>query len=261
MLKRIAIFIIVSHVITSFYATSEVLAASYQQLPEVNQIKAASDAKLTGEELIKKLPKSAKLEDPLLLLVNGQNPLSDDFQVELTVDPNSGLEYGAELAEPFNQLLTVASQAGFDFQLVSGYRSASTQEYNRQAAINSYLNEGYSQADAEAMTNQFYAPANASEHTTGMALDVLGNEWIASGGGLSVSYSQTESAQWLKDHAHEFGFIIRYLEGKSEITGYQYEPWHLRYVGKENAAFMHQYGITLEEYISLLTKRAAKPTS
>ena len=75
------------------------------------------------------------------------------------------------------------------------------------------------------------------------------------GGELEASYSETDSAKWLANNAHRFGFILRYQQNKESITGYNFEPWHFRYVGKVHAGFIYENGLTLEEYLALLAKK------
>ena len=166
-----------------------------------------------------------------------------------------GNSYNIVIVEPLHEMMVAAAQDGFYYTIVSGYRSMDEQAYNRQSRIDSYLSEGHSHEEANILTDQFYAPHNASEHTSGLALDLVGIEWSE---GLHTDYAYQPSAQWLANNAHRFGFILRYMEGKSDITGYHYEPWHFRYVGKEHATFMYKHGLTLEEYLELIAYRGKK---
>ena len=151
--------------------------------------------------------------------------------------------------------MEAAAKDGFYYRVVSGYRSVEEQENNRNLSIQNYLAQGLSQADAESVTNQYFAPADASEHTTGLAIDLLGTEWLDNGGELEASYSETDSAKWLANNAHRFGFILRYQQKKESITGYNFEPWHFRYVGTVHAGFIYENSLTLEEYLALLAKK------
>ncbi|MDK6729423.1 M15 family metallopeptidase, partial [Aerococcus urinae] len=111
------------------------------------------------------------------------------------------------------------------------------------------LNQGKSKEEAERLTDAYIAPERATEHATGLAFDWLSQAWLDQGGGLDESFRETPAAQWLADNAHKYGFILRYLEGSEAITGYEFEPWHYRYVGRDHAAFIHRYQLTLEEYL------------
>ena len=117
--------------------------------------------------------------------------------------------------------------------LLSGFRSYSTQK----VLYNSYV-----QTDGVEAADTYSARPGHSEHQTGLAFDV---------GNIDYGYGDTDAGRWLNDHAHEYGFIIRYLKGKESITGYVYEPWHIRYVGLNVASEIHTRGITLEEYLGV----------
>ena len=117
--------------------------------------------------------------------------------------------------------------------LSSGFRSYETQ--NR--IYNNYVsNYGQSSADT------FSARPGHSEHQTGLAIDV---------NSIDDSFADTPEAEWLASHAHEYGFIIRYPKGKESITGYKYEPWHIRYLGVEKATEVYNSGLTLEEFLGI----------
>ena len=122
--------------------------------------------------------------------------------------------------------------------ILSGYRS-----YDVQA--NLFAN--YAAMHGEAQANTFSARAGQSEHQTGLAFDV--GDAYHSGYNLQTSIDQFPGVQWMMKHCAEYGFILRYPEGKQNITGYQYEPWHFRYVGVEAAKDIMASGLTLEEYL------------
>ena len=135
--------------------------------------------------------------------------------------------------EWFNALSTAAAKEGLKIYLSSGYRSYSDQ----QTLYDNYVKEdGVEKAD----TNS--AKAGHSEHHTGLCIDC---------NTVDDAFGYTAEAAWLAEHAHEYGFIIRYPLGKEDITGYQYEPWHIRYVGSEVANKMYKTGQCLEEYLGV----------
>ena len=146
-------------------------------------------------------------------------------------------DYGnGEYATAYQALLKLqraARWAGYSMDLMSGYRSFETQEelYNDYVAV-----DGVEKADT------YSAWPGHSEHQTGLAFDV---------GWVDLQFADTPAGRWLANHAHEYGFIIRYPEGKEDITGYQYEPWHIRYLGVELATKVHQSGLCLEEYLGV----------
>ena len=204
----------------------------------------------TLAKLIEKLPDDVQYNDNDLWLVNALNPLKGGELIEL-VD-FEGVTVSKTIEQPLMSLLEAATKEGFDFTIISGYRSKELQESNRQASIANYQAAGMDYDEAVKLTDQYFAPTDASEHSTGLAVDLLGSDWIAFGGELTGDYANEPSAKWLADNAYKFGFILRYMDGKTNITGYNFEPWHYRYVGHKNAQFIHDYQLTLEEYLALL---------
>ncbi|WP_054861374.1 D-alanyl-D-alanine carboxypeptidase family protein [Gracilibacillus sp. JCM 18860] len=182
------------------------------------------------------------------VIVNKQRRLPDGYEPTDLVEPN--VSFYAEEGDPKRQLRQIAATAleklfegakadGLELVAVSGYRS-----YDRQKAIyeNNVAQNGQEHAD------KYSARPGTSEHQTGLAMDVASAALVSV---LEPSFIQTEEGQWLEEHAHEYGFIIRYPEGKDDITGYSYEPWHVRYVGKEIATEVYEQQTTLEEFFGL----------
>ncbi|WIK65463.1 M15 family metallopeptidase [Globicatella sanguinis] len=223
------------------------------QLPDVEAIRPSDDS-ITIDQLIKELPETASIDNPLLFLVNRDNLLEYDPYIPFVYSEN-GQPYHEAMAAPLAEMRAAAAEAGYYYNFISGYRSIAEQAFNYESRFNSYLYEGYSEADAQYMTDQYVAPSNGSEHTTGLAVDLLGAEF---GYELYVSYQYEPSAQWLAENAHHYGFILRYLEGKTDITKINFEPWHFRYVGVEHAEFIHKHGLVLEEYIALIQERDSR---
>lgn len=135
-----------------------------------------------------------------------------------------------------NQLIQDARNDGLDIVFRSGYRSYEEQEQ---------LYKDYVARDGEEAANQYSAKPGKSEHQTGLAFDVGSNKATDD---FRKSFGNTNEGKWIKKHAHKYGFIVRYPNGKENITGYQYEPWHLRYVGKDLANEINKQNTTLEEY-------------
>lgn len=155
-----------------------------------------------------------------ILLVNKQHGLPKSF--------GGGVDANAYTA--LKQLQDAASSNGFSMPLISGYRSYDYQTslYNNYVAI-----------DGEDAANRYSAKPGYSEHQTGLAFDI---------GELNYQFGETPAGIWLAQHAHEYGFIIRYPQGKENVTGYMYEPWHVRYLG-DQASSVYASGLTLEEYL------------
>ncbi|HYF83630.1 MAG TPA: D-alanyl-D-alanine carboxypeptidase family protein [Clostridia bacterium] len=143
-----------------------------------------------------------------------------------------------EAAEALEALFARAKQENIKLTAISGYRS-----YERQSSIFASNINKYGSATA---ANQFSARPGQSEHQTGLAMDVSSPSVNFT---LTQSYAQTREGKWLKDNAPKYGFIVRYTKGKEHITGYQSEPWHIRYVGKNASLEIASRNITLEEFL------------
>ncbi len=141
-----------------------------------------------------------------------------------------------EAASALEELFAGAEQDGIYLAGVSAYRSHTTQT----SLFNRYVKK-----DGLEKAKTYSAVPGHSEHETGLSIDVSGSDGKCA---AEDCFGDTAEAKWLADHASEYGFIIRYPEGKDEITGFKYEPWHLRYVGKAIAADIAERDITLEEY-------------
>lgn len=173
-----------------------------------------------------------------ILLVNKEHPLPADYAPDYTngAGQSTNLQGDAEAAA--EAFLAAANAQGNSMYVLSGYRS-----YDVQASL--FAN--YAAAHGEEKANTFSARAGQSEHQTGLAFDV--GDAAHSGYNLQTSIDQFPGVQWMMQHCAEYGFILRYPEGKEAITGYQYEPWHFRYVGVEAATAIMSSGLTLEEYL------------
>lgn len=123
-----------------------------------------------------------------------------------------------------------------------GYRTRQQQQSIMDEKINAFIDEGYSRKEAQNLAKDWVAMPNTSEHELGIALDINADTDFS---------SDTEVYEWLADNAHNYGFILRYPSGKEHITGIDYEPWHYRYVGKDNAYQIYSQQITLEEFLNV----------
>ena len=141
-------------------------------------------------------------------------------------------------ADALGKLFAGAEQDGIELKAVSGYRSYASQK--------SIFN-AYAKTHGEEEANTFSAHPGQSEHQTGLAMDVSSASVHY---GLEESYGETKEGKWLKAHAADYGFIIRFEQGKEKETGYMYEPWHVRYVGVYVAKDIMKLGLTLEAYLA-----------
>jgi len=144
-----------------------------------------------------------------------------------------------DAATSLEQLVAGAAGQGINLILVSGYRS-----YGLQQSV--YGGNVTRQGQAEA--DKTSARPGHSEHQTGLAADLGTVSGLCQ---LETCFGQTPEGKWLAAHAHEYGFVIRYPEGQESVVGYSYEPWHLRYVGKELSIELQKTGQTLERFFDL----------
>lgn len=179
-----------------------------------------------------------------LLLVNAANPVPDVYTPELY--PVSGpYQMDADAAGSMLWMLYDAAREGVDLMVVSAYRERERQRQNFQNEVEEYVAAGLSEEEAVAATSQWIAPPGTSEHETGLAADIVTSSYQV----LNHGFAETDAAKWLAEHAPEYGFILRYPEDKTEITGITYEPWHFRYVGRRAAREITDHGLALEEYL------------
>ena len=162
--------------------------------------------------------------------INGILIVNKTYSLPSTYNPN-GLLPCVQTA--FNQMVNAAKGDGLSLWVASGFRSYSYQ----QSLYNRYVQQ-YGQTKADT----FSARAGHSEHQTGMAIDV---------NNASDSFAGTKEAKWLAENCWKYGFIIRYPQEKQNITGFQYEPWHVRWLGKKWASIIYHSGLTLEEYLNI----------
>lgn len=203
---------------------------------------------------IKEVDGKLVIQNPLnvLALVNKQYSLPDVYHPEDLTRPNVPFSFGdidieksymrKEAADHLELMFEAAEKEGIEIFAVSGYRS-----YDRQTDVFQAKANEVGQAAAAVVV----AVPGYSEHQTGLAMDISSRSVRLE---LIEKFGETNEGKWLADNAHKFGFILRYPEGKDSITGYQYEPWHFRYVGVEAASLIFERQLTLEEYFDIVEK-------
>lgn len=177
-----------------------------------------------------------------LILVNRDSHIPEDYQVELT-ELSNGEKVDSRIYPALQEMFDAARAEGLQLFVAAGYRTPEEQQALMTEKIQAYEDEGYEPEEAKRLAEQWVAPLGTSEHQIGMAVDINADN--------SVS-TDDEVYGWLLEHGHEYGFIKRYPEDKTEVTGIINEPWHYRYVGKEAAREIHEKGICLEEYLQQL---------
>lgn len=199
------------------------------------------------QSTIKKMNGKMVITNPesMTVIVNKKRSLPDGYIPPDLVVPKVAFSYDGvlekshmrkEAAGALEKLFAASKKAGLDLRAVSGYRS-----YKRQVTIynNNVATKG------QAYTDRVSAKPGTSEHQTGLAIDVSGP---GIGYGLEQSFGATAEGKWLAKNAADYGFVIRYKKGADAITGYTWEPWHIRYIGKELAQDVTAKNLTLEEY-------------
>ena len=193
-----------------------------------------------------------------LVLVNRENQLAEEIPMEFYLT-ESGYQIDSRIQDPYSQLMEAGKAAGMDLTMVSGYRSIEQQQANYDVNYQNFLASGLSEEEARTKTEGYIALPHASEHTTGLAVDITSNALANQEGnsGLLPDLENYPEGLWLKENAPKFGFILRYPKAKEAITGINFEPGHFRYVGIENAMYMTEKNLTLEEYIAILKQNEA----
>ena len=177
-------------------------------------------------------------EEWSLVVVNQWNELPEDYSIELT-ELSNGQKVDSRIYPYLQEMFDAAREEGVYPVVREGYRTAEEQQDILDDKIQTYINQGYSQARAESAAKEWVALPGTSEHQLGIAVDINADK---------TKCSNDEVYTWLAENAYKFGFILRYPMGKQEITGTSYEPWHYRYVGIEAAYEINERGICLEEY-------------
>ncbi len=195
--------------------------------------------------------------DAYLILVNKEHALPDSYVPAGLVDvtnmkagyAESNRQKMCEVAERALQALYQdMTAAGFtDVGVTSGYRTYKVQELLFQKYVYEEMDKnGLSRSKAEEAANRYSARPGQSEHQSGLAVDMYNTA------SASEEFAATQAYAWLEENAHQYGFIIRYPADKTTLTGYDFEPWHFRFVGRYHATKMHEEGLCLEEYLAKL---------
>lgn len=190
------------------------------------------------------------LNNPFFILVNKDNKLSEDYVPNnLKLSEIKFLDYietrdlESTTADALKEMFDAALEDGVTLLGASGYRS-----YNIQKS----LYDSRVASMGEERTSLYTAQPGASEHQTGLAIDILSSDYQ----NLDDGFENSKGFEWLINNCYKYGFILRYLEGKEDITGYNYEPWHFRYIGNvEIAKDIMERGIVFEEYINELNNK------
>lgn len=178
-----------------------------------------------------------------LAIINTKYPLPDSYAPTLSNAINgSNIQLDSRVSERYAEMYAAAKLSGCVLTPYSGYHSYALQETNYNRKVNFYVNQGISAEEANQKASAQVLPAGFSEHNAGLAMDIVS---------ASSDFINTKEYKWLCENAHNYGFILRYPEDKTAITGMNFEPWHWRYVGTQAAKEMKEKNQCLEEYLGL----------
>ena len=199
----------------------------------INATPAPTAAALTADEL-------NAGDGWMLLLVNRSNAIPDGYAPTELTELSNGQSVDKRIYPSLQSMFDDARAQGVYPVVSSGYRTAKQQQSEMDDKIQEYIDDGKSEDEARTLAATYVAQVGYSEHEAGLAIDIVAK--------ANKSDDDTVWA-WMKEHCAEYGFILRYPEGKEGVTGMSYEPWHFRYVGVEAAQKIMGAGITLEEYL------------
>ena len=228
-------------------------AAIFRQLEETMDSFAEEELAYhrAAAERLKDLPakKQKRLDDlqlDLLTVVNPWNPLPEGYSPELdTVIGDYQMD--ARCAATVWQMMEDARMEGAYAIICSAYRTHEYQQGLFDNKVERVMDEGYSFEDAVPLAAEAVAFPGTSEHELGLAADIIDEFYPY----LDQWQETTATQKWLMEHCADYGFILRYPSGTSDVTGIMYEPWHYRYVGVKFAREITKLGVTLEEYVAM----------
>lgn len=210
-----------------------------ETLPADDQQEQQTD---TPEENTQEPP--VNVDDELLTVVNPWNPLPEDWVCDL-VTLSDGRRVDSRCYEAFEEMMAACRDAGYAPFLCSAYRTQETQQSLYDNKVQRLMNSGMGEEEAKVEAAKAVAIPGTSEHQLGLAVDIVD----ANMQDLTDEQEKTETQKWLMANSWRYGFIHRYPNDKTDITGIIYEPWHYRYVGKAAAQDIFNRDITLEEYV------------
>ncbi|MBO5159713.1 MAG: M15 family metallopeptidase [Lachnospiraceae bacterium] len=244
--------IIILLVITFVFGFLAGLFVGLKRTQPVNFVMESSAETLETETNIKESSSKAAINNAELpwnlQLVNFEYALAADFEPESLADVDNGYVADSRIVEAAKKMISDArTNDNVRIIALSAYRDYEYQTELYENKVQRLQQEnGYSVAKAREEAATVVAYPGTSEHQLGLALDLVDARHVK----LDESQENTDAYKWLYEHCDEYGFIVRYPNGKTDITGIIYEPWHFRYVGEEAAKVIMEKGITLEEYLS-----------
>ena len=238
-----------------------ILTILYKYITYKNEIQAPLETSVNVEELYNttkteeedineeenKKDVNSNISDWELLLVNKNHKIPDDYIIELE-EIETTHKVDKRIASSLEAMLNEARKQGLSPIICSSYRTNTKQKQLYNDKIKEYRKLGYNRAKAEELASYWVAIPGTGEHETGLAVDIVSKNYQI----LDEKQEETDVQKWLMENSYKYGFALRYPTDKKEITMINYEPWHYRYVGIENATYMKEHDMCLEEYIEYL---------
>ena len=238
-----------------------ILTIVYKYIAYKKEVQASSETSVNVEELYNatnieeaevieeenKRDIDSHTSDWELLLVNKNHKVPQGYTVELEEVENVH-QVDKRIAESLKQMLSDARKEGLSPIICSSYRTNAKQQKLYNNKVREYKRWGCSSEEAEELASYWVAIPGTGEHETGLAVDIVSENYQI----LDEKQEQTDVQRWLIDNSYKYGFILRYPTDKKDITMINYEPWHYRYVGIDNATYMKEHDMCLEEYIEYL---------
>ncbi|MBQ5994254.1 MAG: M15 family metallopeptidase [Clostridia bacterium] len=198
----------------------------------------------TNAKTFAKILEPTDSKEWFLAIVSVDYPLPESYKPSLAPAlSNSQVKLDSRIVQKYKRMYDGAKLSDCNLNPYAGYRDNATQDSAYKRKVNSYINQGYSAEQAEALAKRKIAPAGCSESNSGLAVDIVS---------ASNDFENTKEFQWLQDNAYKYGFVLRYPKDKEDITGVDYQPWHWRYVGEYAAGKMHEQNLCLEEYLGIV---------
>ncbi len=240
-------------------ATTSETTETNEKEPNGNTQESQEQASASDEVNEEDFP-TVSLDDWSLVLVGPNNKIKSEIAQKDLGKLSNGYLVDQRIVSAYEKLADAAKAAGHPLVMVSAYRSVAYQEEIFNANVNTLMSQGHTKEEAIRITKLTFTEPGYSEHHTGLAVDVVDQDWYQNHTGelLNEGFGDTEGGKWLQAHAREYGFIIRYPKGKHAITQIDYEPWHLRYVGVEVATYIEEQELTFEEFLEEAKEHIAR---
>lgn len=231
-----------------YYGEEDVMSTGWVEIEGQRYYFKENGAMATGKVVIDEVNRYFASNGEEVILVNPWNFTPEDYDPEIVLI-NDWQKSSSVCRDALVEMLEDCKKAGLTPYIASAYRTHGDQIWLHNNKIQRLIAEGYSEAEAKVLAGTVVAVPGTSEHELGLAFDLVDNSYR----NLDEAQENTAVQKWLMENSWKYGFILRYPNDKSEITGIIYEPWHYRYLGKTIAKEVYESGLCLEEYLDSLT--------